>query len=150
MTVKLFQNRVCLTHFMAVAWFAAALLPCAGCGGDSGGRLAAEGTVTFNGEPVSKGSIAFRPMGSTESPSSGSEIVNGHFSIPGDKGLMPGEFRVEIQAVRKTGKTVDDPLFGPTDVEEQYLPTRYNKQSELTAEIVPGQSNELNFELKSE
>jgi hypothetical protein len=118
----------------------------AGCGGTD--RLAVEGTVTFQGEPIAEGSITLRPIEGTQSPTAGSRIVDGKFRIDADGGPRPGTFRVEIAASRPTGRKIMDPETGqPTDMIEQYIPPRYNRQSELTAEITPGGPNELEFNL---
>jgi len=72
---------------------------------------------------------------------------------------MEGAFRVPISATRKTGKKVFDPTAkmldsGATDgmVDEivQYVPARYNKQSELTVDVVDGGENRFEFALNSE
>jgi hypothetical protein len=145
-----FRNRWGSTSEVVLLWFAAVPLVCAGCGGESGGRISLEGTVTFDGKPIPVGTIAFRPSGGTRSPSAGCEIVEGRFSLHRDKGVLPGEFRVEIQANRTGNKTVNDPLFGPTEIQEQYIPPRYNTRSELTIEVTEHQRDPLAFELKSE
>ena len=126
------------------------LLAVAGC--DSGdGRLEVSGTVTLDGEPLPSGSISFRPMQGTHGPTGGGEIVDGRFSIRSDKGVMPGSYRVEISATRKTGKKVMDTIL-QTEVDEivQYLPDKYNKDSELVRELTEAGPNELTFELTSQ
>lgn len=135
-------------HILRFVWALGAILCAAGCNG-SGDRFAIQGTVTLDGETIPKGSIAFRPLESTRSPSAGAEIVDGQFSIPAEKGVRPGQFRVEILAVRATGRSIKDPVFGPTEVEQQYLPARYNTRSELTADITENFAGELHFELKA-
>lgn len=119
-----------------------------GCGG-AGERAELSGTVTLDGAAIPKGAIAFRPVDSG-GPSAGSEIVDGQFFVPAEKGLRPGNFRVEITAMRKTGKSFKDPVFGQTDVEVQYVPTKYNVQSELTVNVPVESAEGLTFELTSE
>lgn len=135
-------------RFLGLGLAAVAIIFVAGCGGSSD-RLAINGMVTLDGAAIPKGSIALRPLESTRSPSAGAEIIDGQFSVPAEKGVRPGQFRVEILAMRKTGKTIKDPVFGPTEVEEQYLPARYNARSDLTAEITEDHAGELRFELNS-
>ena len=133
------------TRSPTMAWTIISLIFLASCH-ESGGRLAVEGSVSLDGTAIPKGSIAFV---SASSPSAGAEIVDGHFAIPAKKGLLPGQFRVEIRATRATGKTIKDPLFGATEEEMEYLPPRYNTKSELTADISESNANQLLFELKS-
>ena len=67
-------------------------------------------------------------------------------------------FRVVITAKRKTGRQVSDPTAammdpkaesGFIDEYEQYIPRRYNQQSELIAEVTEDGSNEFEFVLSS-
>jgi len=64
-----------------------------------------------------------------------------------------GTSRVEIRWDRKTGKKSPGVPPAPPDTmieeTEEAVPARYNTQSELTAEVKPGQ-NAFNFEPKSE
>jgi hypothetical protein len=104
-----------------------------------------------DGRPLDRGYISLRPMAGTRGPTAGSEVTDGKFHIAAREGTREGKFRVEITASRKTGRQVPDDLGGGmADVYEQYLPARYNAQSELTAEIRANERNELRFELQSE
>ena len=137
-------------HWCRLSMWAIGLLVLAGCGGHDG-RRAIEGTVTLDGEPLAKGTITFRPQPGTSSPTAGATISGGRFSVPGDKSVLAGTFRVEIIATRKTGKKSQDPILGiMVDEVEQYLPARYNQQSELTAEVTDAKRTPLNFALTSE
>lgn len=129
--------------------FLGLLLVVVGCGKSAGDRVGISGTVTFDGQPVQSGSISFRPSESTRGPSAGAAIVDGAFVVPADKGVAAGQYRVEILGTRKTGRSFNDPVFGATDVDEQYIPARYNNRSELTADIRADNSNLLHFDLKS-
>ena len=101
-------------------------------------RAAINGTVTLNGTPVEKGSITFRPQPGTASPSAGANITSGKFSIAAEQGLLPGTFRVEITANRLTGEKVTTRFSSqPVQLEEQYIPDKYNTSSELEITIVP-------------
>jgi len=133
-------------------WLLAGLLLLAKTGCDTGnGRLGIEGTVTLDNNPLHDGAVSFLPMNGTSSPTAGGEISNGIFSVKPDKGVMAGSYRVEIIATRKTGKQVMDPLMG-TMVDEviQYVPKKYNHESELTREVTSDGPNEFEFQLTSE
>src|SRR5262245_20523543 len=99
-------NRFRLLSCLGIA---AALLPFAGCTS----RPAAQGSVTLDGAPVDGGSIAFIPVGAGEQQQRvGVPIVDGRYTIPADKRLAPGKYRVEIYWPKKTGRKVpipDDP-----------------------------------------
>lgn len=118
-----------------------------GCGQSQ--RLALTGVVTLDGQPLNEGSITFMPQSGTTSPSAGANVTQGHFSVSAEKGVLPGKFRVEITAKRKTGRTVmSDTAGGMIDQYEQYLPARYNRDSQLMA-TVPQSGAGLEFALTS-
>lgn len=130
-----------------------------GCGRPPGPeRAEIKGTVTLDGEPLEQGGLQLFPAEGTQGPTAGSQIVNGKYHVAREKGPVLGTYRVVITSVRKTGKKVPlgpeslSPHAPPTamvDDVEQYIPARYNKQSELRAEIESG-TNEVNFQLKSQ
>lgn len=62
-----------------------------GCGSKSS---TAVGTVTYAGQPVSRGTITFTPAG--KGPIVGGEVKNGHYRVTG---LTPGKTLVSIAAV---------------------------------------------------
>jgi hypothetical protein len=127
----------------------AIMLAIGGCS-KSVGRQSLEGTVTFDGKPLEKGQITFVPQGDTKGPTAGAEIVGGKFAIPAAGGTFTGKFRVEITASRSSGKKVADRTTGkPVDVYEQFIPKKYNVETQLTADVAGGEENRLEFALKS-
>ena len=117
--------------------------------GSSSNRRALQGTVTLDNKPLAQGTVRFIPTSGTPGPSAGGEIKNGEFSIAEDKGVLSGSFRVEITS-SKTGKKVRDRSSGEiTYLREQFLPARYNSNSELTAEVKNGGPNRFEFALRS-
>ena len=125
------------------------LLAVAGCGPQDQ-RQGLEGTVVLDATPLATGHIVFRPQRGTSGPSSGAKIVDGQFVVGRDDGPLPGTFRVEITDHRKTGRTKRDPDSGKFFATmEQYLPERYNRNSELTAEVKAGEENHFEFTLTS-
>ncbi len=132
----------------AIAWIP--MLLClavtAGCGpGDD--RQPLSGTVSWQGKPLPKGVITFYPKGAGSTV--GCTIVDGTFSIALQKGATPGSYRVQIVAFRPTGRReLDIERNERVDVEEQYLPNRFNTASTLEVVIKPGVKNELAFDLE--
>ncbi len=122
-----------------------------GCGGDSG-RGAVSGKVTVDGQPLADGVITFVPAAGTEGPSAGSEVKDGRYSIPADTGPVPGDYRVELRAQKKTGKMIEvgSPEPPGTKIPEtvEALPAKYNSKSTLKETIKAG-NNPLDFELKT-
>jgi hypothetical protein len=127
---------------------AAALAMCPGCGSN---RNTIEGAVTFDGQPVERGSITFEPA-SGEGPSAGGTIQNGRYKIDAD-GITPGEMVVRISAARSTGKKVEagppEPPGTMVDEVRPYIPANYNERSVLTVQVKPGKTTQ-DFALKSQ
>ena len=132
----------------------AAIVVLCGCGSaDEPERLEVAGSVTVNGDPLAEGRIAFLPQGETPGPAVGGEIRQGRFVIPLEKGPAAGTHRVEILAMRSTGEKTtagsgaEDPeALG--DVEEQFSPEPYNRQSQLTVEVTPSTAGSISLELE--
>ena len=119
-----------------------------GCGKTE--RLGIQGAVSLDGKPLEKGNITFRPLAGTASPSAGAQIVDGKFSIARERGLLPGKFRVEITASHPTDRKVRDRMTGATVTAiDQYLPARYNEQSQLEASVASNGANRFEFALTS-
>lgn len=138
------------------------LLSTLGCG--SGERLgvAVSGKVTFNGEPLKDGAIAFIPQPGTEGPTAGASVVDGRYSIPRAGGPFPGKYRVEINAFREVRKANKQELGGamfgrdPSEfglkpeanaIRENVIPARYNQESQLSAEVPDRGDVELDYAL---
>jgi hypothetical protein len=126
-----------------------------GCG--SSNRGAVTGKVTVNGELLKEGQLAFVPLDSGLGPSAGAGIINGEYKIDAAKGPLAGEYRVEINAFRKTGKKTWDGMGdeqGPAGKKnfveevEAFIPPKYNTASELRATIKAGEVNVYDFDLE--
>ncbi len=111
-----------------------------GCG-SADGLHAVTGTVTFDGQPVESGEIIFRAEGGEEASAAG-KIVDGRYSLR----AAPGPKRVEITAMRQV-ETPQAASGEPALSFQSYIPEKYNRRSELTAEVTAGGPNRFNFEL---
>ena len=81
----------------------------------------------------------------------GGEIVKGRYQLSGKAGPAVGWNRVEIRAMRKTGKMVPMPFPARGKmVEEQVeaIPPRFNSASTLKVEVKPG-DNTADFAVES-
>ncbi len=148
-----------MTHFRFVA--CSVLLLCltgiaCGCGGGMR-RAAVKGKVTVNGAPLPEGTISFVGLDKHAGPSAGAAIAKGEYAIAAAQGPVEGNYQVQIQAFRGTGKKTWDgmgdehaPASKKRMVEqtEPYIPTRYNDRSELRAKIEYGKVNVHDFDLQ--
>ena len=114
---------------MAMAW---------GCA--AGDRAELQGTVTVAGTAVEEGSIALVPVAGTSGRSAGAFIAAGRYRLGDREGVRPGRFLVQIAAVRKTGKMVENAAVPGTQMEEvaDIIPPEYGHKSTLEVDIKPG------------
>jgi hypothetical protein len=89
---------------LALLW-----LVSAGCGGDGLDRHRVRGTVTFQGKPVEFGAVFFEPTESVGkvAPTVYLPVRDGKYDT-GDKGPIPGRYRVTVGGVDKSKERVDD------------------------------------------
>lgn len=132
---------VCLTAFQACA---VAVAIFSGCGSDRGPeRVIVFGTVTYNGKPVS-GTIRFVPTAASAVPMAAASIIDGAYRVGLRGGVSVGTHTVAIEAYHVPSSTSAQgmaplPIAGARGVSGvQYLPKRYNTNSELKVTIEPG------------
>jgi hypothetical protein len=111
--------------------------------------------VTIDGAPLPDGLISFVPLDKNGQPA-GTAIQNGHCSIGADKGLLPGEYQVQVRAERPSGKKEWDGMGDErwpaskknyVDRMESYIPAQYNERTTLKATIELGKVNVGDFDL---
>jgi hypothetical protein len=111
----------------------------AGCGGTT--RTSVSGKVTFDGEPVPTGQIVFEPIGPGRVGIA--QIADGAYNMPPEQGPTAGSYIVRITANRPTGRKAaggrGNERKTQMDQYEQFIPARYNEQSELKAEVGEGE-----------
>jgi hypothetical protein len=97
------------------------------------------GAVTWEGQPVETGEIIFHSVDPSITPAGG-RIRGGEFKVL----TKTGKKRVDIQAVRKTGKRDVKEGF---EITELYIPSRYNAETELEADVTADGENHFEFAL---
>lgn len=133
-------------------------LPCmifvsAGCSRvtDDLPREAVRGKVTINGEPLAKGAIRFRTLKSATGSvmEAGDVIRNGEYQISRSEGPVPGTYSVVITEEVEASKGNDD-LPGPRPkLNPGKIPEKYMRKNSLSAEVKTGQSDSIDFDLKT-
>lgn len=141
------RSRYFVPTLFLTAWV---LMFVAGCGGSGIERVEVSGTITLDGKPVESGSVLLIPL--QDGPTAGRAFTGGKFHIAQSDGPSPGPYRVEITAFRGTGEMIPDGDF-PDKLEErqeQYIPARYNDQSELEVQVSAEGENHWEFKLESQ
>jgi hypothetical protein len=138
------SNRLQLSHqanrFSTVCTIIAATLGCLGCSNDDRPPIGqVTGVVTINGKPTAGLGVLFSQKGFRSS--SGYTNEQGEYVLKYIKdtfGAAVGSHKVRIEFISQEGSS---PRRGR-------IPPRYNRNTELTAEVKPG-DNEFNFDLES-
>ena len=122
-----------------------------GCQDPRAGRSGVSGSVTFDGSPVAEGTISFVPAGDTLGPLTGGNIVEGRYAIARGDGPLAGKYRVDIVALRKTGKKLRNFMGEATEEEkEAFLPKGKYSGTTSTLEVQIGAGdNTRDFALTS-
>lgn len=134
-----------LAYRLVVGLFAISLVAFIGCSGgpDEPKTYRVYGEVSFGGKPIDEGTIQFVNM--KESFNRGIDIKNGKF----EGECIEGEMRIEVRAY-KPGKVnamyADDPNAKPEM--ENYIPKKYNQDSELKETVKADGENHFLFDLK--
>ena len=117
-----------------------------GCTGGGPATYPATGTATFDGRPIPEGDIVFVSVDQSTPPAAG-KIQQGAFRVD----VPAGAKKVEIRASRMEKLPEGQAgAMGETEMMVDYIPARYNSQTELTAEVKPGEKNEFSFTLTSD
>jgi hypothetical protein len=108
------------------------------------------GKVSYDGKPIAAGTIELIPIEGTVGPSVGGVITDGAYDIPAKVGpVVDGVYRVELRAVRETGKPAPKHPSGKGIPErEPIFPPEYNIHSKLRVTISPTPTeNQRDFHL---
>ena len=129
----------------------AVFLLLSGCVQHDAHRGAVAGQVELDGKLLEEGSILFTPIDGTKGSVAGGRIQQGQYRLAGTNGPAVGKNRVEIRAVRKSGKMVVKALSPSGEMVGAYesaVAPRFNTKSTLIAVVEPG-DNTANFEVES-
>jgi hypothetical protein len=103
----------------------------------------------LEGQPLAKGTIQFAPTSDKVPTTETAGIVDGKYTLPRSKGLVPGTYKVAISSVTEMAET-REPHNAPGKVgpaPKNLVPKQYNTASTLTAEVKAGQPNEFDYEI---
>jgi hypothetical protein len=126
-----------------------------GCSsGDGLPREPISGLVTLDGQPLAQGAIQFSPTREETAGtavSGGAVIEGGRFWIGREHGLVPGSYKVGVNAAAEPSAQTGPAGPGGTPLArpKERIPARYNGQTILTAEVKKGGTNQFRFDLQS-
>jgi len=104
------------------------------------------GRVAYQGQPIADGKVLFMPIDESL-PQAIAKIVDGEYTTASPGGVFVGEYKVQVFGYRATGKVQDlGELYGTQEQREQYVPTKFNRETELTVEI-SSEKSEYDFDL---
>lgn len=146
------RAKQCSTIACTAGLMAALVLTPAGCGGGDGPEMGrVTGTISLDGQPLTKGVVNFQPVASGN-PANGTIGPDGTYSLttfePGD-GAQVGNYLVTV-SVRDEKKVQNFIPKTPPPPPKSYIPVKYEspKTSELSTQVKPG-LNPISFDLKS-
>jgi hypothetical protein len=119
--------------------------------GCSNGRYPVKGVVTFDGNPVERGTIVFEPA-DRQGPVTGGTISRGQYELAGNAAPFPGKKIVRVFAAKKTGRMVEVKYSNPKVMADEivhYIPDIYNAKTTLSCEVADRTTNQIDFDLKS-
>jgi len=128
------------------------LLTTWGCGDGRPQRSSVTGTVSYNGKPLSIGSLVFVPIGG--GPSAQGKISRDGFYEMGtfedDDGVIPGDYKIMIVALTSSGGSglPEDTVKANTEP-VSVIPDWYGdlEKSGLVVTVKADQDNTINFPL---
>ena len=125
----------------------------AGCGSETKPILV-HGTVVVGSQRPDSGEVRFIPIDGTSGSTNAGVIVNGEYRIEGRGGVPVGEYRIEIVAKKKTGRTVTEYNgFEMATVDEAAVispPIYAGNKSPLTQKISSSDDGKVDFSLPAE
>jgi hypothetical protein len=115
-----------------------------GCGPKGLERVILTGDVSHNGQPIPHGIIRFTPSTSTLGSTVAATIENGKYKVDSRGGVPVGTHSVQIEAYRIVPRSESRPgvppppnAVAPAGDRIQWLPPKYNDETELTVTIEP-------------
>jgi hypothetical protein len=127
-------------------WLVVAVLTLFASSGCGDSTVQVEGTVSYEGQPIKAGAIAFVSM-TDKGKSAGGAIVDGKYTIPAEFGPKTGKYKVEIRWAKPTGQQFKSESGEMLDMTVEGLPEKYHSKSTLEADLKSGK-NVVDFNLE--
>jgi hypothetical protein len=139
-------------RWAAAAILVASLLCSVGCNRPRIPLVTLHGTVTCGGQKVDTGRIVFVPIEGTPGPASVAEITDGQYTIKSRGGVPVGKHRVEVIAMKYTGRETQQRTMAGDQVaapeKTNIGPEKYaGAQSPLVIEIPANTDGQIDIEI---
>jgi len=132
-----------MKHWLWVLSFAGLLS--LGCGNSGPTTYPVTGTVTFDGVPLAEADIMLLDADGKLAPDGG-KVKDGQFQLK----TTSGKKRVEIRATRKEKLPPgQEGAMGESEAYIDYIPPRYNSDSELTIDVQTTGENRFDAQLEA-
>ena len=110
---------------------------------------AIKGRVKFkNGEAIKFGSIEYSPTDRAAANKSGSEIVDGAYAIPSEKGLRAGKYVVRIYSPSFLLSPQQKGSAQGLKLPEELVSAKFNTESNLVIEVTHEPKQTFDFEVE--
>ncbi len=130
---------ICLTSSLAFV----------GCGDRPTGGVAAHGTVTVDGRPLSGAVITMEPIEGTKGPNASAPVFEGKFQFTQQAGLLGGTYLARVSMIPPELRSKLPPQQAATlPPKDAVISPDYDDRSSLRCELIQGQANELTFAVR--
>ena len=106
------------------------------------------GKVTLNGKPVASGLVRFMAL-DPSAVNVVAQVKDGQYNLPAEQGPTKGKYRVEFSVPSTTKQRVpnDDVPGTFMEIAPETLPPRYHRDSKITIDYDPDQTQSHDFQL---
>ena len=132
--------------FFAGSLTALLLLILSGCSNPDSKYSMVEGTVTFNGQPLSEATVSFQPVSSEGEAASGLTDASGKFTLTsagatgGGRGALPGEYKVTVKKLEVAPPDPDEAAHARGEISYDELQSRISAKGTYGQKVAPSKS----------
>jgi hypothetical protein len=110
-------------------------------------RIPVRGVVTYKGNKLANGWITFVPVDAEKGTQESARITDGKYELPAANGLLPGSYRVAINATEASAAPTPGVAPGAPKRGKDLLPDEYNRDSSRSIEVPAAGQREFDFHL---
>ena len=127
----------------------AATLLTIGCESKSSPVVVAKGTVMVGNKPLSGAFIMLEPVRGTTGTNASASVFNGEFTFGPEAKLSGGTYLVRVSMIpTEIRRKVPTQQIEWMPDDDAVVHPKFDRESQVTCDLVPGQDNTLEFEIK--